>query len=665
MARASKPAAASPASLLRGPSVRKGASGLEVARATSSKNATGKASTKPSHQVGRPPKVPKPTLPAGTPQSTPNLAVRRAIAGSPIVDVAGSKVDDPELKALNQAEQSLFPRPLPGLRVGFDWDEHDTGATTSEPSHPSQHYRELFRPRTVSRLDDKVTTYLDFYRSSPEGRAIARAFARKVGRYEELILTELTRAGLPRELIWQSMVESGHNPGIRSSAGAAGLWQFMPETARIYGLTVDRWVDERLDPARATEAATKLLSDLHRRFGNWELALSAYNMGDAGLARSIQKYNTNDFWLLSEHEGGIPWETSLYVPKIFALMMVMENRAFFDLSDVAKDPPEKSETVLVGPGQSLLSVAVAAGVSEAEIERLNPQLLAGRTPPVLGGGRKSFRVRVPSGTGELVREKLGRGPSLEPDLVPTVTKQGDDVEAVALREGTNPELLRSLNRIERSERLEAGTVLLVPRTLVETRDTQTDQQVVVVMPNSTDIPGKRRVFYRAVPGDSLSSIARAFGVSRAELLAHNAIDPSARLQPDMVLQIFVETSHKLERVTYLEGSRTRVLVAGSTEFIEYHENLRGNQRLVITAKEGDTLAKIGARYGLSVGSMERINRRSRRDPVLPDERIVVYQKRTEAQTRGRSGQRSQDELPRPATAASPARGASVLSTGRP
>ena len=173
----------------------------------------------------------------------------------------------------------------------------------------------------------------------------------------------MAKAGLPTDLIWLALIESGYNPTIRSPAGAAGLWQFMPDTARAYGLTVDRWVDERLDPRRATEAAVRLLSDLHRRFGNWELAMAAYNMGHGGLSRAIRKFNSNDFWELSRHEAGIPWETTLYVPKIFATAIVMNNPRAFGIGGVTPSGPEPFDIVRVAPGVLLSRVAAAAEVS--------------------------------------------------------------------------------------------------------------------------------------------------------------------------------------------------------------------------------------------------------------------------------------------------------------
>jgi membrane-bound lytic murein transglycosylase D len=548
-----------------------------------------------------------------------------------VEDEPSAAASDPELDALRRADRTLFPRSLRGLRAGFRWDD-EVAASNSDGvaeglGSPKSRFAELAKPEFVSRIHPTVATYLEFYRSSAEGRTVARAWAKKIGRYGGAIMAELAKAGLPRELVWQSMVESGHNPTIRSVAAAAGLWQFMPETARIYGLVVDRWVDERLDPLRSTEAATRFLADLLRRFGNWELALAAYNMGDAGLSRSIRKYNTNDFWTLSGYEGGIPWETSLYVPKILALTIVMQNREAFGLSDVMADPAVGFDSVLVGPGETLSTISRAAGVTEEEIAAINPHILAGRTPPSVTGANRSFRIYVPEGTSGMVQRQLGKGPRLEPDLATTVVRRGDDLAGIAAREGTTVDQLRSLNRIENGESMEPGTVLLVPRSIGGEAGEGWADEVVAVVPPQVVLPeGRRRIFYRVVPHDSLSDIARSFGVTRTDLLEQNALDPAARLQEQMVLQVFIEKNARPAGVRYLEASSVRVLVAGTAEFLDYYENLRGNRRLVVVARAGDTLASIGERYDLSVGSMERINRRSRRDPLVPGERIVVYQK---------------------------------------
>ena len=236
-------------------------------------------------------------------------------------------------------------------------------------------------PDLPVRIDARVVEYLRFYRDSERGRAIARQWAERRGRFVPAVQAELKRASLPLDLVWLSMVESGHDPSIRSPAGALGLWQFMPGTARLYGLEVDRWIDERHDPELSTLAAVRFLSDLFDRFGSWELAMAAYNMGPGGLDRAIQKYNTNDYWLLSRYEAGVPWETTLYVPKIIATALVMNNQRAFGLGDVVPAASAARDTVALEPGRTLTEVAQATGVPLASLLRLNPQLVASRAPP--------------------------------------------------------------------------------------------------------------------------------------------------------------------------------------------------------------------------------------------------------------------------------------------
>ncbi|HXK17131.1 MAG TPA: lytic transglycosylase domain-containing protein, partial [Polyangiaceae bacterium] len=356
---ASKPAAGSPgkpaADVARGAGSRSVAPPLApaVPAAPPEKAATQAASA--AHPKGRPPAKPSPTLPPGAARPAPDEGARQHITGgTPTDDDLKRGKDDPELRSLREAERVLFPQPLEGVELGFDFAQPSAAGpevdasglpvgVTSHSSDDAPNASEgawlhgLTQPDLPTRYDERVVRYLHFYRDTPSGRAIARTWAKKAGRYAPVIKSELGRAGLPTDLVWLSLIESGHNPTIASPVGAAGLWQFMPDAARSYGLTVDRWVDERLDPERSTQAAVRYLSDLYRRFGSWELAMAAYNMGYGGLSRSVKKFNTNDFWELARYEAGIPWETTLYVPKILATAVLMNNRRAFGLDSVSED----------------------------------------------------------------------------------------------------------------------------------------------------------------------------------------------------------------------------------------------------------------------------------------------------------------------------------------
>jgi membrane-bound lytic murein transglycosylase D len=612
------------------------------------------------HQKGKAPHKPSPTLPAGATRAQLDRVARQKIAEGPTDEDLRAGKDDPELRSLKAAERVLFPRPLTGVEPGWSWDLPEavtkTGPeviTQGTPSlRPSSAHREaasgapdalwlksLAMPSLPIVLDEFVIKYLRFYRDSPSGKAIARVWTKKSGRYASAMRAELARAGVPTDLVWLSMIESGHNPTIVSPAGAAGLWQFMPDAGRTYGLTVDRWVDERLDPERSTQAASRYLSDLYRRFGSWELGIASYNMGYGGLARSIRKFNSNDFWELVRYEAGVPWETTLYVPKIFALSIVMNNKKAFGLDTVESDAPESFDVVQVGPSVLLSDVARSAGVTEAELIALNPALLAGRTPPAAPGSSKlSFRVHVPVGKGALCTAALARTASDEEALQTYLTKFGETVESIANSHGVSEARLRAINHVEPKEQLAAGTVLLVPRT-PRAAATPANDEVVVVPPREFAYAERSRLFYRVLSGDTLSRVASAFAVSVADIGLWNALDENARLQSGMALQLFVDKRKTFSART-INPSETHVLVAGSPEFYDYFEGQNGRKRVIVSARENDTLASLGKHYGMSVGSMERVNRRSRTDKLRAGESIVVYVDRGRAVT---SRKRSPDE----------------------
>jgi membrane-bound lytic murein transglycosylase D len=596
------------------------------------------------HQKGRPPAKPAATLPPGAAPRAPDEGARQHITGgAPTDDQIKRGKDDPELQRLRDAERVLFPRPLEGVELGFDFapvsasgPEVDAsglpaGATNSTEKSPTNSsdatwLKSLTQPDLPTRYDERVVRYLHFYRDTPGGRAIARTWAKKSGRYAPAIKTELTRAGLPTDLVWLSLIESSHNPTIASPVGAAGLWQFMPDAARSYGLTVDRWVDERLDPERSTQAAVRYLADLYRRFGSWELSMAAYNMGYGGLSRSVRKFNTNNFWELARYEAGIPWETTLYVPKILATAVLMNNRRAFGLDSVVEDAPERFDVVVVGPSVPLTEIARAVATSADKLEALNPQFLAGRTPPSApGAARGSYRVRVPEGSGA---QWTPTRASADDSLEPYVVKAGETVERIARAYGTSERELREKNRVAADEVLTPGTVLLVPRvSRVVEPDPTTAAELVVVPSRSVEYPDRKRVFYRVVSGDTAMGVATAFRVTPQELADWNTLDVQARLEPGMSLQVFVAKNADLSKVLHVPEAHAKILIAGSPEFCDYFEGQNGKKRLVIAAHDGDTMTSIGKRYGMTVGQMERVNRRGRTDQIATGERIIVYTER--------------------------------------
>jgi len=224
------------------------------------------------------------------------------------------------------------------------------------------------------------------------------------GAFRELVREKLAERGMPDELRYAAMVESGFLVSARSDREAMGLWQFLGATARAYGLTVDGWVDERRDPILATDAALDYLAALHDEFGSWMLAIAAYNAGPARVHRSLAAAGIpspvsgeSAYWRI---EADLPFETREHVAKILATSLLSARAGRFGIS-VTEDPPLRFDLVLVPPGTSLIRVARVLGSSPEVLRALNPHLVVGQTPP----GR-SYPMRVPEGRGAELLDAL-------------------------------------------------------------------------------------------------------------------------------------------------------------------------------------------------------------------------------------------------------------------
>jgi membrane-bound lytic murein transglycosylase D len=433
----------------------------------------------------------------------------------------------------------------------------------------------------------------------------------------------LRKKGLPEDIASLAMIESGFDPSARSPVGALGMWQFMPDTGKIYGLYQDRWADQRMSIATATEAAADHLADLHRRFGSWDLAMAAYNMGYGGVLQAVRRYNTNDYWALSKLEGSLPWETTLYVPKILAAAVVTKNLAAFGFQDLVMEPSLEGEEVPVAPGVSLATVAQACGATAKELELLNPELRASRTPPA----QEDWPVKVPQGKAAGCATNLARVRKEQPAMERYVVRFGESLEQIALARKVPVAKLLELNAIGQGEVVRGGTVLLVPKgeaTAAPTDPKKTADKPVVVVPQDVFVyPDRKRVFYRVQVGDTIKDVCGAFKVAADDLRRWNGIDPSARLVENMTLQLFVPTGTDLSTTVNLTESDVRVLVPGTEEFF-HHWDEKGRRRTVVTAKAGETIEAIGKRFGASATLMERINRRSRSEVLAQGERVVVW-----------------------------------------
>ncbi len=477
-------------------------------------------------------------------------------------------------------------------------------------------------PDIPVRWDDRVVRMLSHYRHTARGRSLARAWFRRTDRYGPMIRRKLREASLPEDLFYVAMVESAFDPKSTSQAGAVGMWQFVDASADDYGLERSRWVDQRMNPERSTDAAVRFFKDLHARLGAWELSLAAFNMGYGGLVRAMQKYNTNDFWVLSRLEAGLPYETVLYVAKVMACAVMGRNPARFGLDDLELDPPIRAAYVKVPGGVALGRLARAAGISSEELAALNPELKRPRIPPDV----RDWNLRIPA---DKRAQFLQRWAAIRPRTSTHSThvmRFGERLSDVAEMFGTTTAALRLLNELTPKDRLAPGFELLVPNVKPKkpSRSSDSEQPVVSVPRGGFVYPNRRRVFYRVGHRANLREIARFFSVTVDEICQWNAIAPEAALPRGIFLQLFVPKDKDLARVLVLTPEEARVLVVGTDEFFDYHEAQRDRVRIRYRVRPGDTMQTLAERFELSVGSIARINRFSSVTELQVDQEIIVY-----------------------------------------
>jgi membrane-bound lytic murein transglycosylase D len=571
----------------------------------------------------------------------------------------GESLESPELRALRSYEEEMFgvgPQQEP---TTFDPDcvygapealSSELRPTTVERAGQTvdlSFLENLSLPSIPVRWDSRVIEYLLFFRNDPRGRAHMAAWLRRMERYGPMIRRVLAEHSLPRDLEIVAMVESGYDPTARSAASAQGLWQFVKVSGEYYGLRIDHWVDERLDPVASTHAAARFLRDLYDRFESWELAFAGYNMGYTGLLRTIRKYNTNDYWLLSHLEAGLPFETSLYVAKITAAAIIANNPEKFGFDDLAREGTIELTKVDVPAGTPLRPIAAAAGLSVEELAAVNPHFKKKRVPP----GEPLVGIYLPEDRYErfAARWSKSKTPAQHTSYV---VRFGERLEDVARRFGLSPAELRALNDLDDDASVGPGFPMIVPATgEIKTVDGQT---VVATVPDrEIHLPDRRRVFYQVTSNDTAEAVARFFEVTVDELNDWNNLGSNVTLQKGMLLQLFVRPELDLGRATVLTPDEVKIMTLGSQEFFDFHEGQRGRVRVRYRVQPGETMKKLAEKFELSQGSIGRINQFSSHKELSADEWIVVYvpeQKLPELERKGLVARiRSEAELAEDAT----------------
>ncbi len=498
------------------------------------------------------------------------------------------------------------------------------GTQTIVDVPPAPWMKKLAKPELPLRWNRGLVEYLRYFTEDARGKAMMRAWLRRAGRYETKIRAILAKHGVPEDLVWVVMAESGFNPRVRSAVGAAGPWQFMEGTGGVYGLAKDYWVDERYDIERSSEAAAIYLADLHVRFGSWELALAAYNAGYGLVMTAIERNNTNNFWALAEIESGLPHATVNYVPKIVAAALIAKNRDALGFGAAAVEPLPAIEWAFVEVAQStaLSEIAREIDVDPELLAELNAQLVRGRTPPKRG----PWRLRIPKSRVQAFTAALPRLRTAWSDETTHTVREGEKLGAVAAAHGTTEKELRKKNGTLDAAEIVRGTTLVVPASAAASAAALAEPLPLAAVPPLRTGDDERLVFFAPTRASTPTSIAAAFGVPWSRIVQWNDLDPQARVQPGLLLQIVVPRRFDAGRaeVVVHEESDVELVARGSLAHLEAALARRGKQRRAVKAKKGETLASIGRRFDLTDGDLARINGYSREHSLAAGELVIVY-----------------------------------------
>ena len=375
-------------------------------------------------------------------------------------------------------------------------------------------YRAASRCDIPIDVNDRVAASIHFLQT--RARETWQAWSRRAGRYRDLILPILREEGLPRDLFYLSMIESGFNPRAYSRAHASGLWQFIRSTGRLEGLVIDNWVDERRDPVKSTRAAARHLKGLYAEFGDWRLAAAAYNCGRGRVRRAIARAGTDDFWRLD-----LPRETRNYVPLLMASALVAKDPERFGFEPVKPDPPIVWEPVRIHELISLNTAARLLEVPVSRLRRLNPELRSLFTPHRPKSG---YLLNVPEGRGDAFLAAYERLPKSERRGVERYTvREGDSLWKIARAFGIGHRRLAEANGLSTRSLIHPRQVLYVP----------------VARPSALSGPAPPLPpggsVHTVRSGESLWSIGRRYGVRVEDLrawngLADNLLQPGQRLK---------------------------------------------------------------------------------------------------------------------------------------
>ncbi len=502
--------------------------------------------------------------------------------------------------------EAVLKEELSALKKVGDWDDgHQQKKTVGS--------REITSDFPIT-INKQVEFYLHLFQNR-QRPYIKRWLARST-KYLPMIQAELRKAGLPQDLAYLAMIESGFNPSAYSHAHAAGLWQFIRSTGRHYNLRINSWVDERRAPEKATKSAVAYLTNLHNQFGFWYLAVAAYNAGEGKIARAIKKYKTKDFWKLAR-KPYLTLETKRYVPKLIAAILIAKDPQKYGFTDINYQPPLQYDTVKVPPRTNIGAVAMACDISTAKLRKLNSELQTNLTPP----GRKDYTLKIPAGTHDLVVQNLSRVyPIATIGYKTHIVRRGDTLTRICRRYRLNKTILLKANNL-RTARLHVGQHLRIPypsTRYVLLRKGESPENFFARIAG-----GEGPILHQIKPGETLSSIARRYGVSVAIIMQWNNLQSAGRIRAGRQLALYLSRpGRNRTAIAALEARSQDTLILTAAKKQKPTPTAAETALVYYRVQRGDTLWDIAQKFRISTWNIKEWNNLTS-NMIHPGKRLVV------------------------------------------
>lgn len=500
----------------------------------------------------------------------------------------------------------------------------------NDPEPPKVYNSELDSiPVEINPLVEKWIAYFQ-----GKGRPHMERYLSRSTRYSKLMKRILRQNGLPEDLIYIALIESGFASHATSRAAAVGYWQFIRGTGKRYGLEISPLVDERRDPVLATQAAAEYFKGLYSVFGSWYLAMASYNVGENRVKREVMKNYTRDFWELARKRS-FPHETVNYVPKFIAAKMIGNNPEKYGFTNIDYMTPIEFEHVKITKPVNLKQMAAAMGMDYDDLKNLNPKF-KGEVAPLKG---TTLELRIPPGQQALAIAAADKAVVTKVQYVADAgdtssykVRSGDSLYSIARKYRTTVAWLRDVNELKKGRTLRIGQRIQVPdrggKVVVKAVAKAEQREDVEKASAKAEIVTKGGVFYVVQAGDTLSHIADDYNSSIDELRKMNKMTRKSVLRAGMKLKVpkddglpsdpsgtkDAKTEEVADNDADTETQEPRVASAREPQSITQQTHV---------VRSGENLTVIAKKYGVSVQQIQKANKLTRRSVLKVGSRLVI------------------------------------------